>query len=197
MNTKHIQKLTTTHSYLSNINNNNLQELRTISLSNNPLTISNTNIILITIPTPLTNNIPDLNIIKKTNQTITTILHPKILIILKSTTYPKTTKKIIQPILKNTNLISNNNFFLNYSPKRINPNSNQTITNTPKIISNINPKTTNLIKNFYTQLMNKIIQIPSPHKTKITKLIKNTFHQINITLINKITIITPHLKINI
>ncbi len=160
--------------------------------------IADFDIAVVTVPTPLKEGTPDLSFIEKAGQTLATYLRPGALTVLESTTYPGTTDEFFCPILEQSGLQAGKDFFLGYSPERIDPgNSIWTLENTPKVVSGINPESLRCIDAFYSTIVNKIIYTGSTAEAELVKLLENTFRHVNIALINELTMFANDLDINI
>jgi UDP-N-acetyl-D-glucosamine dehydrogenase len=197
VNAERIQSLTAARSYLSDVSDDDVRELRAVSLSSDPLAVSDADVVLIAVPTPLTNGVPDLGMVEGAGQAVATVLRPGMLVVLESTTYPGTTEEVVRPILESTGLVAGDDFFLGYSPERIDPGSGRALADTPKIVSGVGPEATDLVESFYGQLVNEVVRVPSPREAEMAKLIENTFRQVNIALVNEMTMIAPHLGVDI
>ncbi|MEO0142753.1 MAG: nucleotide sugar dehydrogenase [candidate division WOR-3 bacterium] len=144
-------------------------------------------IIIICVPTPVNiNKEPDLKPIIDSTIGIKKILHRGQLIILKSTTFPETTEKVVLPILRETGLKVGRDFYLSFCPERIDPgNKKFGVANTPVVIGGITKKCTNISKLFYSQFVEKIHPVSSARAAEMTKLLENTFRNVNIALVNE------------
>lgn len=149
--------------------------------------LKNTEIIIICVPTPVNKNKePDLTPIIDSTNNIAKILHKGQLIILKSTTFPETTEKVVLPILAHTNLKVGKDFYLSFCPERVDPgNKRFGIVNTPAVVGGITKVCTNLTVLFYQQFVEKVIPVSSARTAEMTKLLENTFRNVNIALVNE------------
>jgi UDP-N-acetyl-D-glucosamine dehydrogenase len=154
-------------------------------------------VVILTVPTPLTDGVPDLTAVKEASAAIARHVRRGQLIIVESTTYPGTTEELVRPILETSNLIAGSDFALAYSPERIDPGSGWTIRDMPKIVSGISKTDTDLAQLFYSQFVEKVITTPSPRDAEMAKLIENTFRQVNIALINELAVAAPDLGVDI
>ena len=156
--------------------------------------------ISICVPTPLNKEKnPDISHIVSVMDEIKEYLHPNMLIVLESTTYPGSTKELILPyILKNKNLKLEENICLCFSPERIDPgNAIYNTSNTPKIIGGITEKCANIGKNLYSKIIKKVITVSSTETAEMVKLLENTFRAINIGLANEMAIMCEKLGVNV
>ncbi len=155
--------------------------------------------IVISVPTPLTDYQPDLSYVEAASKSIGKYLKKDQVVILESTTYPGTTLEIVQPILeKISNLKAGEDFFLGYSPERIDPgNKKWTFKNTPKIVSGINKKSLDKISNFYKSIIDEVVEVSGTREAEMVKLIENTYRQVNIAMVNELAILSNMLDIDI
>ena len=155
--------------------------------------------IVISVPTPLTDYQPDLSYVEAASKSIGENLKIGQIVILESTTYPGTTIEIVQPILENiSNLNAGEDFLLGYSPERIDPgNKEWTFKNTPKIVSGINKKSLEKISKFYKSIIDEVIEVSGTREAEMVKLIENTYRQVNIAMVNELAILSNMLDIDI
>ena len=144
-------------------------------------------IIIICVPTPVNiNKEPDLTPVVDSARGIRHILRKGQLVILKSTTYPETTEKVVLPILAETGLKVGKDFFLAFCPERIDPgNKRFGVENTPTVIGGITAECTRLAALFYRQFVKYIHPVSSAQAAEMTKLLENTFRNVNIALVNE------------
>ena len=156
-------------------------------------------IIIICVPTPLKdNNEPDLQYIFNTLNSIKSYLRENQLLILESTTYPGTTNEHIVPIVMKLGLNIGTNFFVGYSPERVDPgNENFSIKNIPKIVSGHTKNCLKLTKSFYDQIINKTVSVSSTKVAEMTKIMENIHRAINIGLVNELKLVADKMDIDI
>ncbi len=144
-------------------------------------------VILICVPTPVSvNKEPDLTPVIKSSQWIQKYLRKDQLIILKSTTYPETTERVLLPILEAAGLKVGRDFYLAFCPERIDPgNKRFGVVNTPVIIGGVTKKCTRIAAFFYKQFVEGVHPVSSPRSAEMTKLLENTFRNVNIALVNE------------
>jgi UDP-N-acetyl-D-glucosamine dehydrogenase len=144
-------------------------------------------IILICVPTPVNvNKEPDLGPVIKSARKIKRTLRKGQLVILKSTTYPETTETVILPILQETGLKVGRDFYLAFCPERIDPgNKTYGIMNTPTVVGGVTKKCTMLATQFYRSFTGKVYPVSSAKVAEMTKLLENTFRNVNIALVNE------------
>ena len=153
----------------------------------------------ICVPTPLRKTKdPDLSYILAAVEQIQKHLHPGMLVILESTTYPGTTEELILPRLAETGLEVGRDFFLCFSPERVDPGNRQFNTrNIPKVVGGVTPACTEVGTLFYQQAMETVIPVSSTQVAEMVKLLENTFRSINIGLANEMALLCDAMKIDV
>src|SRR4030043_532017 len=147
-----------------------------------------TDVICICVPTPLTKTKdPDLYHVIHESREISKRLQPGQLVVLESTTYPGTTRELVLPILESSKLRGDTDFYLAYSPERVDPgNKKHNIKNTPKIVGGITSQSTELAQALYSQIAKTVIPASSPDVAEMTKIFENVFRSVNIALVNEL-----------
>lgn len=155
--------------------------------------------IIICVPTPLSKTgDPDVSFIVRALEEITTHLRPGQLIILESTTYPGTTRDLLQPELEATGLEAGRDFFLAFSPERVDPgNPVYHLKNTPKVVGGLTPACHELAAALYGEVIDTVVEVSSPEAAELTKILENTFRAVNIGLVNEMAVIADRLGIDI
>ncbi|MCH6559417.1 nucleotide sugar dehydrogenase, partial [candidate division KSB1 bacterium] len=145
-------------------------------------------IIFICVPTPFTpNKEPDISYINQAAENISAHLRKEQLVILKSTTFPETTEKVVLPILESTGLKVGKDFYLAFSPERIDPGRQDfTTATTPIIVGGVTKKCTELATFSCEQIINEIVPVSSPRVAEMAKLLENIFRSVNIALVNEL-----------
>ena len=168
-------------------------------LSSDPKYLSESETIVISVPTPLTDYQPDLSYVKAAAETIAKNITKNQIIILESTTYPGTTVEVLIPAIEEiSNLKAGVDFFVGYSPERIDPgNDTWNFKNTPKVISGINDESLSKIENFYEQIIDSVVRVSGTKEAEMVKLLENTYRHVNIALINELAILCNMLQIDI
>lgn len=153
----------------------------------------------ICVPTPLRKTKdPDMSYIVSACQEIAKFIHPGMLVILESTTYPGTTDELVMPMLSGTGLQAGRDFFLCFSPERIDPgNPNFQTRNIPKVVGGSTPACTQLGAHFYSQALENVVPVSSTQVAEMVKLLENTFRMINIGLVNELAMMCERMSINI
>jgi UDP-N-acetyl-D-glucosamine dehydrogenase len=154
---------------------------------------------LITVPTPLREGAPDLSYVEASAELLAGYLRRGATVVLESTTYPGTTEEIVQPILeKGSGLAAGTEFFLGFSPERIDPgNATWNVVNTPKIVSGIDEASLVAVQGFYDTIVDATVAVKSPREAELAKLIENTFRHVNIALINEVAMLAHDLDIDV
>ncbi|MFJ6194523.1 nucleotide sugar dehydrogenase [Micromonospora sp. NPDC092111] len=155
-------------------------------------------ICVITVPTPLRDGTPDLSYVEQAGLGIGPYVRPGCTVVLESTTYPGTTEDLLRPLLESASgLHSPGDFHLGYSPERIDPgNPTWRLENTPKIVSGVDAASLARVDGFYRRLVERTVPVDSTRVAELTKLIENTFRQVNIALINELAMVSHHLGID-
>jgi len=156
--------------------------------------------ITICVPTPLDEHQqPDLSFIESTAKTIASILRKDQLVTLESTTYPGTTEELLKPLLESSGLVCGSDFFLAFSPERVDPNNKLYKTkNTPKVVGGVTAKCTEMAATLYEQILEAPIhRVSSPAVAEMEKILENTYRNVNIGLINELAILAHKMNINI
>jgi UDP-N-acetyl-D-glucosamine dehydrogenase len=144
--------------------------------------------ILIALPTPLSSQRePDLSIVKSAVEQIAPRLRKGQVVVLESTTYPGTTREVVQPILESGGLKAGEDFHLAFSPERVDPGrSDWTTKNTPKLVGGLTTACTERATELYRTAVNAVVPLSSPDAAEMTKLLENIFRAVNIALVNEL-----------
>lgn len=162
--------------------------------------IKDVDAVAICVPTPLDNyQQPNTRYVEASTKSIAKYLHPEMLIVLESTTYPGTTEEIVKPILERTGLKAGKDFYLAYSPERVDPGNKQFNTkNTPKVVGGITPKCTKIASALYRSVLEgEVHEVSSPAIAEMEKILENTFRNINIGLANEMAILCHKMGIDV
>ena len=153
----------------------------------------------ICVPTPLRKTKdPDMSFIVSACQEIARRFHPGMLVILESTTYPGTTEEVVRPMLTQPGLEVGRDFFLCFSPERVDPGNPkfQTV-NIPKVVGGCTPVCTEMGRLFYSQALERVVPVSSTQVAEMVKLLENTFRMINIGLVNEMAMMCGRMGINV
>ncbi len=155
--------------------------------------------IIICVPTPLTKNLtPDLSYVESVTREIAAHLRPGQLISLESTTYPGTTEELILPILEESGLRVEEDFFLAHSPERVDPgNKRYTTKNTSKVVGGVGPHSNHVAEAFYRQTVEQVVSVSNTKAAEMVKVFENTFRAVNIALVNELTLLCDRMNINV
>jgi UDP-N-acetyl-D-glucosamine dehydrogenase len=155
--------------------------------------------IIICVPTPLTKNrTPDISYVESATARIAETLRPGQLIVLESTTFPGTTDEVMLPMLQASGLTVGEDFFLAYSPERVDPgNPIYQTQNTTKVVGGITPACSQVAKVLYEQSIIKVVPLSSPRAAEMVKVFENTFRAVNIGLVNELALVCDKLNLNV
>ncbi|HTS63870.1 MAG TPA: nucleotide sugar dehydrogenase [Candidatus Acidoferrales bacterium] len=161
--------------------------------------ISGLDTINICVPTPLRKTKdPDMSYIVSACQELVKYVHPGMLVILESTTYPGTTDELVLPMMSAGGMQVGRDFFLCFSPERVDPgNPKYQTKNIPKVVGGVTPACTEMGKLFYSQALQNVVPVSSTQVAEMVKLLENTFRMINIGLVNELAVMCDRMGINI
>jgi UDP-N-acetyl-D-glucosamine dehydrogenase len=161
--------------------------------------VRETDAILIALPTPLSpNREPDLSIVIMAVQKLAERVRPGHLVVLESTTYPGTTREEVLPRLESAGLEVGKDFFLAFSPERVDPGrTDWTVRTTPKIVGGITPACTERACALYRQAIETVISVSSPEAAELTKLLENIFRSVNIALVNELAQLCDRMRVDV
>jgi len=167
--------------------------------TSDPSVLQNANVVVICVPTPLREDqSPDLGAVTSASQAIRDFLHPGMLVVLESTTYPGTTDGLVRGILEESGLIAGRDFNLAFSPERIDPgNSQYGLKNTPKVVGGFTPACTERAANFYSLFVDTVVRTRGTREAELAKLLENTYRHVNIALVNEMSIFCHELGIDL
>ena len=163
-------------------------------------TLAEIDAVSICVPTPLRKTgDPDLSFILSAADTLQRYIHAGMVIVLESTTYPGTTRELILPKLsENSGLVVGKDFFLAYSPERVDPGRRDwTTVNTPKVIGGITPQCLEVAQMWYCQALKTVVPVSSAEVAEMAKLLENTFRMINIGMVNELAIMCDRLGVDV
>ncbi|MEZ6065933.1 MAG: nucleotide sugar dehydrogenase [Planctomycetaceae bacterium] len=155
--------------------------------------------LLICVPTPLNDSRdPDLTYVERTTESIAAALRPGQLIVLESTTYPTTTRDVVQPILERSGLVCGRDFFLAYSPEREDPgNASFTAAQIPKVVGGSDATSLELACALYRHAVVQVIPVTSLEVAEACKILENTYRAVNIALVNELKMLFDRMRIDI
>ena len=160
--------------------------------------LSETDAVIICVPTPLRKTKePDISYILAAAEQVKAHLHSQQLVVLESTTYPGTTDEVVLPMLKETGLSLDKDFFLAFSPERVDPGNIQFQThNIPKVVGGVSKLSTDIAGALYNTIVNEVHKVSSARVAETAKLLENTFRSVNIGLVNEMAQLCYHLGID-
>lgn len=160
--------------------------------------LADADVLLICVPTPLKDGSPNLEFIDKVGHAVADNLRIGQLVVLESTTYPGTTEEFLRGILESSGLKAGADFYLGFSPERIDPGNQEFhLQNVPKIVGGFDPQSAELMKAFYGTLVDRVVPVSSARAAEMAKLLENTYRHVNIALVNEIAILCHDLGIDV
>jgi UDP-N-acetyl-D-glucosamine dehydrogenase len=155
--------------------------------------------ILVALATPLTKQRePDLSIVLEAVRRVSPRLRKGQLLVLESTTYPGTTREQVLPILEESGLEVGSDFFLAYSPERVDPGREDfTTKNVPKVVGGVTPECTRRAAELYTGAVEEVVEVSSPEAAELAKLLENIFRSVNIALVNELAQLCDRMSIDV
>ena len=162
--------------------------------------IKDVDFVAICVPTPLdAHQQPDISYVESSARSIAEYLHKGMMVVLESTTYPGTTEELIKPILESSGLKCGEDFYLGFSPERVDPgNLIYKTKNTPKVVGGLGQDASEVISAMYEAvLQSPVFRASSPAVAEMTKILENTYRNINIGLINELAILCHKMKIDL
>jgi UDP-N-acetyl-D-glucosamine dehydrogenase len=176
-----------------------LLKKKIFDVSTNLALLERADVIIICVPTPLKSKYtPDVSYIWGAVKTVCQHLRPGKLIILESTTYPGTTEEFIKPLLEKGGLKAGKDFYLAFSPERIDPgNKKHPVTKIPKIVGGLDAPTSLLAKTLYEKVVSRVHVVSSARAAEMTKLLENTFRLVNISWVNEAMMMCHKMGIDI
>jgi len=188
-------------SYIEDVPSETLQRLVSngLTASTDYDVLRDADSILIALPTPLSKQRePDLSIVLSATERIAPRLHKGHLVVLESTTYPGTTREQLQPILERSGLTAGKDFYLAFSPERVDPGrTDWTTKNVPKVVGGLTPACTERAAELYRSAIDTVHSVSSPEAAELTKLLENIFRSVNIALVNELAQLCDRMGIDV
>jgi UDP-N-acetyl-D-glucosamine dehydrogenase len=155
--------------------------------------------VLICVPTPLTGlRGPDLTCVKDAARAVADRLRPGQLVVLESTTFPGTTRRVVQPLLERTGLRAGEEFFLAYSPEREDPaNPAFSLANVPKVVGAADRVSLEAAAALYAKVAPRVVPVSSPEAAEACKVLENTYRAVNIALVNELKVLFDRMGIDV
>ena len=189
-------------SYIPDVSSSSVEALRAagkLRATTDFSAVQELDTINICVPTPLRKTKdPDMSYIVSAVESIAAHLHPGVLICLESTTYPGTTDEVVQPLLEATGLKAGIDFFLAFSPERVDPGNPTFQThNVPKVVGGLTPDCAALASALYGSAITTIVPVSSTRVAEMVKLLENTFRAVNIGLVNELALMCDRMNIDV
>jgi UDP-N-acetyl-D-glucosamine dehydrogenase len=200
--TEKVERVNRGESYIADVDEADLQAAvaagRLTAVSDFAV-LKDCDIALICVPTPLTpNKEPDISAILKVTGELAQRLHPDMLVVLESTTYPGTTEEVLLPRLAAGGLKVGQDFYLAFSPERVDPGNRHFKThNTFKLVGGVTPACLTVAQTFYEQSIVKLHPVSSPRVAELTKVFENVFRSVNIALVNELAMLCDRMGLNV
>jgi UDP-N-acetyl-D-glucosamine dehydrogenase len=193
-----IETLTGGRSTIADVADSTVASMDRARFSAVPEPLAKADVIVLCLPTPLSDGTPDLTMVLTAAEDVARYLRTGTLVVLESTTYPGTTEEVLRPILEGSGLEAGRDFALAYSPERMDPGQSvNTLENTPKVVAGLTKRCASLAAAFYGRFVKHIVVTASPREAEMAKLVENTFRQVNIALVNELAILAHELDVDI
>lgn len=195
-----VKSLAAGESYVGDIANEELAAAlaRGYLPTDDPQHLAGFDVAVISVPTPLSDGLPDLSFIESAGRALAQHLRPGACVILESTTYPGTTSELLVPILEAGSGLPSSDFFCGYSPERIDPgNPTWGLQNTPKVVSGVDEPSLAAIDAFFSTIVDTTVPVGSAAEAELVKLLENTFRHVNIALVNELAMFGRDLGVDI
>lgn len=200
---KKVEMVNEGHNYIGDVVDNDLKRLveeKKLSATTDFGFVKDVDFIAICVPTPLDiHQQPDISYVKSSTEEIAKYLTKETMVVLESTTYPGTTEELIKPILeKGSGLTCGEDFYLGFSPERVDPgNLIYKTKNTPKVVGAIGKEATEVISAMYRSVLEgEVYEVSSPAIAEMEKILENTYRNINIGLVNELTMLCKEMGIS-
>lgn len=169
-----------------------------LSASTEFANLAKTDVVIICVPTPLRKTKePDISYILAAAEQVKNHLHSQQLVVLESTTYPGTTDEVLLPMLEETGLALDKDFYVAFSPERVDPGNKHFQThNIPKVVGGVSPLSTDIAAALYQTIVSEVHKVSSARVAETTKLLENTYRSVNIALVNELAQLCYHLGVD-
>lgn len=199
---KKVATLNAGRSYIKHIPNSLIREVVSrgqFEATDDPAVLGQCDAVIICVPTPLTKSRdPDMRFVQSTAHLIAEHLKRGQLIVLESTTYPGTTRELVQPILESSGLSAEKDFFLAYSPEREDPGRTDFTTETiPKVVGGLGPQSMDIANALYRAVVKETVPVSSCEVAEASKILENVYRCVNIALINELKVLFDRLDIDV
>jgi len=196
-----VQRLARGESYIGHLPDEAIEEMRRqrFEATADFERLGEADAILICVPTPLTQaREPDLTYVTRSAKAASAQLRAGQLVILESTTYPSTTRKLVLPILERSGLKAGEDFFLAFSPEREDPgNASFSVSTIPKVVGGLDAASSELAVELYSSIVNQVVPVSSPEVAEACKILENTYRAVNIALVNELKVLYDKMGIDV
>jgi UDP-N-acetyl-D-glucosamine dehydrogenase len=197
-----VEKLSMGESYIGDVPSSEVEPLvkrGLFSATTDFDELAQMDVVSICVPTPLSKTRdPDMSYVVQATEDVRRRLRKGQLIILESTTYPGTTDELMKVELEKTGLKCGTDFFLAFSPERVDPSNPQFgVKNTPKLVGGVEPQSGDLAYTFYSQAIDRVMKLSSAAAAEMSKLLENTFRSVNIGLVNEMALMCDRLGLDV
>ncbi|MEG2702546.1 MAG: nucleotide sugar dehydrogenase, partial [Clostridia bacterium] len=200
---KKVEMLNEGHNYIGDVVDHDLEEIvqsGMLHATSDFAAVASCDCVCIAVPTPLDEHQqPDISYVRSSAESIMPYMHKDMLIVLESTTYPGTTEELLKPILEKSGLRCGIDFYLAFSPERVDPGNRVYKTkNTPKVVGGVTPECTDIAATLYECVLEAPVhRVSCPAVAEMEKILENTYRNVNIGLINELAILCNRMGINI
>ena len=191
------------HNYIGDVVDSDLEKIVKegyLRATTDFASVASCDCVCIAVPTPLDEHQqPDISYVRSSAQSIMPHMHKDMLIVLESTTYPGTTEELLKPILEESGLQCGEDFFLAFSPERVDPgNLIYKTKNTPKVVGGITPECTDVAATLYEAVLEAPVhRVSCPAVAEMEKILENTYRNVNIGLVNEMAMLCDRMGINV
>ena len=198
-----VQMVNEGHNYIGDVVDSDLEAIvksGMLRATTDFASVASCDCVCIAVPTPLdAHQQPDISYVKASTESILPHMHKDMLVVLESTTYPGTTEELLKPILESSGLKCGVDFYLAFSPERVDPgNLIYKTKNTPKVVGGITPECTDVAATLYEAVLEAPVhRVSSPAVAEMEKILENTYRNVNIGLINELAMLCDKMGINV
>ncbi|MBE5815593.1 MAG: nucleotide sugar dehydrogenase [Clostridiales bacterium] len=198
-----VQMVNEGHNYIGDVVDSDLEAIvksGMLRATTDFASVASCDCVCIAVPTPLdAHQQPDISYVKASTESILPHMHKDMLVVLESTTYPGTTEELLKPILESSGLKCGVDFYLAFSPERVDPgNLIYKTKNTPKVVGGITPECTDIAATLYEAVLEAPVhRVSSPAVAEMEKILENTYRNVNIGLINELAMLCDKMGINV
>jgi UDP-N-acetyl-D-glucosamine dehydrogenase len=200
-----VAALNTGHSHIEDVTDHRVAEMlgaERFVASDQPQDLARADAVFIAVPTPFDDSkTPDLVFVRKATETVRDALKPGMIVILQSTTFPGTTTEVCKPILEASGLVAGRDFYLAFSPERVDPGNPQwNLRNTPKVVGGIDDDSSRYAAALLESAMDHeglVKVLSTPEAAELAKLLENTYRAVNIALVNELSQLCHEMKVDL